>query len=116
MPHLPLTEKAVEAIQQSADNGEFPSLVWVALEAEEFKVYVPDGLDEMDSYQDLIRGRCMTDGKKLGTETIALVTSLGIVGMWRNAISFSAMHNLSFLRTVEERILEELGSHGAEDN
>jgi hypothetical protein len=74
-------------------------------------IYVPDGeSDELDSYERAARARCMTCGDKLEEATIIIIDSRGIMGIWCSGQCLQDIHAISFLRQVEDHVLEGIES------
>jgi hypothetical protein len=52
----------------------------------------------------------MTDHLPLGESTIVLIDARGIVGIWCSGTCMRDMHAMTFLRQVEESLLEDIDS------
>ncbi len=79
------------------------------------QIYVPDGEDEQDAYQHASRGKCMACGQPLAEDTIVLISGIGVVGLWDSPECCANMHALSFLREVEEAVVEAIEQRESED-
>jgi hypothetical protein len=86
---------------------EFPFLVHQILQVEEWQMYIPDGIsDEMEAFQHVMRGKCMTCGTKLGTHTIVVVGAHGVLGLWCRGECLQDMHAVGFLTEVMDSITD----------
>ncbi len=96
-------------------EGKVSELVGLTINAMEFEVYTPDGQDEMDAYQHVVRGRCMTCGGELKKHSVIVVAPPGILGIWCDGECMSAMQGISFMREIEDRTVAYLDEKGKSD-
>jgi|tagenome__1003787_1003787.scaffolds.fasta_scaffold20362455_1 hypothetical protein len=72
-------------------------------------------MDEMDPYQHAINAECMACGQSLKDETILLVDVRGLLGIWDSPDCMTNMHALTFIRGVEEAIVDSIDKRAEED-
>jgi hypothetical protein len=86
------------AVDLPQDVGpEVSDAVLSVLADAEFSVFCPKGREEEDAYQHVVRGRCMLCGNDLREETVILVTSSGIVGVWCDGECMTDMNVIGWL-------------------
>jgi hypothetical protein len=103
--YVPVNAEAVQ---------EVPEGILGVLFSYEYKVWAPDGMEQIEAYEHQRRGKCMACGRPLGEDTIIVVTSDGIIGLWDGGDCLSDMQALTFLRHVEEGVVESLQERGQE--
>jgi hypothetical protein len=75
---------------------------------------VPDDVsDELDPYQHAINACCMACGQQLMDGTIILVDDRGVLGVWDRGECMADMHALTFLRRVEETVVDGIEKRSA---
>lgn len=79
------------------------------------EVFCPDGFDEMDAYQHLIRGKCGACGGELGEDTQFVVSNVGILMLWCDGQCMSDQLAVGFLQQIEAELVSAIEARGKED-
>lgn len=74
----------------------------------DWKIFCPDGQDELDHYEHLRRGGCMLCGELLGEDTIVMVDAQGILALFCGAECAQDMHIIPYLNELIEGKLDRL--------
>lgn len=106
---------AVVTVEKQEIEDDFPVLLGNALEAEDWEVQAVDGQEQMEAYEHLKRGRCMTCGNKMGEDAQMLLGDNGIVGMWCQPQCMGDIINLTFVERVSDMLIEGIDGRKNED-
>lgn len=98
------------------DGGPTESGVLELIRHYDYDVYCPDGQDELDAYENLKRGLCMTCGRPLGENTVVLVNEAGILGLWCEGICLQDLQSLGLIREMEEYVVDRIDRRADRDD
>jgi hypothetical protein len=102
--------------EEKYDAAPTDEIVSEVIAALGYQLWVPEGAsDEMDPFQHAHNAECMACGTPLGEDTIIMVDGRGILGIWHQPECMSNMHALSFLRRVEDSVVEAIDAAGGVD-
>ena len=107
IPYYDLNQEAY------SENEKIATVIYNMITDLEGMIYLPnEGDDEMEPYQHAIRGKCMACGSVLGEQTILLADGRGLLGIWDTPECMANIHAVSFLRRVEESLVDAIDAAG----
>lgn len=96
------------SMDEDAFAGSFPQPLYDACEAQGWRLWHPDDSnEEQEPYQHAIRGLCMFCADKLLEDSMMMVSSDGITGVWCSGTCLQHMIAVVFLEEVQSSILEQ---------